>query len=670
MTGNWRIFPIVAACAAILFGCSSKERDIVVAEVGTSHVKIDEYEKFFSRNSGGWDVARASTQPERERFLDLLTNYRLKLQDAYDRKLQEDPELKAELADYRASLASTYLVDHEITDPGVKELYGRRKEEIRASHVLIALKHDATPAETLTAYNHALDILKKAVEGEPFDSLAKKYSDDPSAKNNYGDIYYFTGGQMTPLFENAAFALKVGEIAAKPVRTPFGYHVIKLTYRGPSKGTMKVRHIMTRFVTPADSDTVAPYRKISAILDTLRKGANFIQTAQRSSDDGGSASSGGDLGWFERRRWVQPFDDAAFHLSPGQISGIVRTPYGYHIIHCDSTKPLQPFDSLKEDLKKTYMQYRYNDDFAAYVGGMKKQYNYVFHTDVFDSLVGRLDSNKVIEDSGWTDAIPASMKKAALYTVNGKTVSVDSAIGVLIRRPEYKNTSLHKSELENRFDRIGDGILFNERAIGLEQRYPEFAATMTEYEDGIVLFKAEQMEVWNRVSVSDSALHAYWEDNKEKFKTIPRVNFAELHVAMDTTALALYDSLSRGADFSDIVDRHGIDASVKETHGVHGFVPITTDELSKLADSLAIGEISDPIAIESGGMSIIKVIAKEPARVKTFDEAGAEVSNALQESESKRLEKAWLDRLQARWPVIQYKDRLVQAFPESSKQSN
>ena len=190
---------------------------------------------------------------------------------------------------------------------------------------------------------------------------------------------------------------------------------------------------------------------------------------------------------------------------------------------------------------------------------------------------------------------------------------------------------------------------------------------MREYEDGIVLFKAEMTEVWNKVAVTDSALHVYYNANKDKFKTSPKVSYGEIHVATDTLALTIYDSLTRGSDFFTMAERYNEDPTLRTKHNRRDSVNIGTDVASKLADSLAIGEISEPYSLDIGGYSIIKVVEKLPARDKTFEEAGAEISNLLQEDESKRLEKEWLERLKVKYPVKQYKERLPQAFGPGSK---
>lgn len=658
------IIPILALCLVFLYGCAPKYSTMAVLDIDSTHVSLKEYEDFYLRNSGTLETAQKSTPAEREHFLDLLTNYKLKLRDAYERNLLDDPEIQGELKDYRSSLASTFMLDKELTDPGVKLLYERKQEEIRAQHILLSVKPDASPEETLKAYTKAMEIIGRARAGESFDSLVMHYSEDPSTRINHGDIYYFTGGQMVAAFENAAYGMKKGEISSTPVRSSFGYHIIKILDRIPVRGALKVRHMMTRFqsANPDSADTAAAYSRIAALQDSLKHGADFIALAARHSEDAGTASSGGDLGWFERRRWVQPVDEACFKLQVGEVSPIVRSPFGYHLLRCDSVKPMSGFAQLRDELKKLYQQHRYGEDYAVYINSLKDEFSYKFNEDAFTQMLSLLDSTKTTDDSAWDAGLTPAIRSLTLMTMNGHSYPIDSVLAVLGKKPEFRSTSLHRGDLKMRFDRISEGFLLDEKSIGLENRYPEFASLMKEYTDGIVLYKAEQSEVWNKTTVSDSALKSYYEQNRTKFMMPERVNYSEILLESDTVALAVYDTLSNGADFGSVASRWNDDPDLKAKSGARGFQNVVSDEVAKQASSLAIGETSEPIQLQSGGWVILKVIAKEPPRQKTYEEAGAEVSNAYQEYISKQLEQAWLDRIKARHPVRQYKEVLQNAF--------
>lgn len=664
------ILATMAMFALLFGGCSPKAGDSIVLEVGQTKIPLREYENFYMKNSGGWEVARQSTLEERERFLDLLTNYKLKLQDAYDRGLMHDSEVVRELRDYRTSLAQTFLVDREVTEPGVRLLYDRKLEEVRARHILVKVANWASPDDTLAAFTKAADFIRRLKEGVSFDSLALNFSDDPSSKQNHGDIYYFGGGQMVAPFENAVWGLKKGEISERPIRTPFGYHVVRVDDRRPARWSMKARHIMVRFnsMTPDSADTAKAYARIKQLEDSIKQGMNFAAVATKYSEDSGSQQQGGDLGWFERRRWVLPFDEAAFNLNAGQTSGVVRTPYGYHLLHCDSVRSAPPYAEVREELKKQYQQNRFNEDYQAYIGKLKQEFRYTFDENAFDNLLAELDSTKLTGDSAWDASVTPDVRRLTLMTVNGKLISVDTVLSVITARQELHNAGLRRSSLRTQVDRIAEGFLLNAQAAGLEDRHPEFKALMKDYNDGIILYKAEQTEVWNKTTVTDSALRAYFSANPGKFMTVERVSIAEMHFDSDTTALVVYDSLLKGMDFSELASRYQHDTELKTKKGMRGMLPITKDELTQAASALTVGQISEPFESENGYV-IIKLLEREAPRPKTFEEAGAEVSNAFQDAESKRLEKEWLNRIKLRYPVKQHKEVLREAFssPQASR---
>ncbi len=655
---------IILSFLLILGGCAPNIGDKVVLEVGNNKVTVSEYETFFTRNSGGWGAAQKSTLEERERFLDLLTNYKLKLQDAYDRNLINDSDIVQELREYRASLASTYLIEREITEPGVRQLYDRRMEEFRAQHILLKLNPDATPEDTTNAYVKAMDIILRAKAGENFDSLVILFSEDPSAKSNTGDLYYFTGGQMVGPFENAVFTMKKGEISSTPARSAFGYHIIKVNDRQPVRGTIRVSHIMTRFqVSATDSaDTAAALSRIRNLHDSLMKGSDFYKLAVKYSEDGGSAPQGGDLGWFARRRFVQPFDEIAFKLKVGEISNIVRTPFGYHIIRCDSARPMQSFSEMRDELRKTYQQQRYNEDYRGYIAQLKMDYQFNFAENVFDDFIIHLDSTKRIGDSAWADDVPQELKMRAIFNISGRAIMLDTVIHILDSKPEYRNIVLRSSELKPRFNRIAEGFLLETKSIGLEQRNPKFASLMKEYIDGILLYKVEQIEVWNQTTVSDSTLKDYYNENLNKFMFPERVNISVLMMETDTSAYFVYDSIKQGIDFAHFLNQYQEVPPPKFPDGSRGLQPVETDALTKYASTLTVGTISEPYQTEDNIYVIIKLNAKEPARQKTFEEAGAEVSNSYQEYFAKQLERRWLDNVKLHHPVKQYKEVLPKAF--------
>jgi len=165
------------------------------------------------------------------RMVDNMVTEELFVQEAEKTGVTKNPEFQAGLERARRSLLTqTYLrskVQPKLTDANVRSFFDKNKarysqDEVRAYHVLLK-----TEAE-------AKEVYAKAKAGEDFEVLAKKYSKDPSAAQNMGDLGFFTRSRMVPQFADAAFSMKAGEIS-QPVKSPFGYHVIKVVEKRAGK---------------------------------------------------------------------------------------------------------------------------------------------------------------------------------------------------------------------------------------------------------------------------------------------------------------------------------------------------------------------------------------------------------------------------------------------------
>jgi len=543
---------VVLLCL-FLAGCSPKGHDAVVATIGNEPVPLSEYEKLYVKSNGTREAGAAASQEDREKFLDLVVKYKLKLKDAYGQGLDKKPEVNQEIGQYKGSLAQSFLTEREVTSPAVKRLYTRRSEEIHAAHILLELSPNASPAESAAAYKDAYDIIAKAKAGTDFGSLALSFSKDPSSKDNKGDLYFFSGGDFVPPFEDAAYALKPGEISASPVRTRYGLHIIKVLERKPAPGEVRANHIMVRFPATGPDDTAAAYKKIGALQDSLKLGVSFVELAKRHSDDGGSASKGGDLGWFTRRRWVRPFDDVVMTLLPGQVSGIVRTQYGYHLILCAERRPPKSFEEAKPELEQMYQQRLFPDDNLQYINRLKSELRYTRDDSVVAKVLASCDPTKTTRDSAWDARISPSLRRSAMMTLLDQPVTVDSVLTILKSRPDLAGVQLQAAAMHPALDKIGEQLIFSTKADMLAKQNPEFAAIIKEYKEGILLYQVEQDRVWSKISPTDSLLRLHFAANREKFTFPDRVRFSEIRLSGEPAAWAARERAMKGMAFEQIV---------------------------------------------------------------------------------------------------------------------
>ena len=285
----------------------------------------EEFIRLYTKNKTNITTGEVTSVPD---YLELFINFQLKVLEAEKLGYDTLSSFINELKGYREQLARPYLIDKESNDLIIKEAYERMLLEVRASHILVEVFPDALPDDTLFAYDKALAIRTRIINGEPFEYVAKGASDDKSVKYNGGDLGYFTVFEMVYPFENAVYQMNIGDISM-PVRTQFGYHIIKKTDSRKSNGQVKVAHIM--LLTPqgiVPSDEQRKKEQINELYHRLKKGEDFIELAKQFSEDRGSSRNGGDLPWFGVGRMVPEFEKAAFELKlNGDISLPVKTSF-------------------------------------------------------------------------------------------------------------------------------------------------------------------------------------------------------------------------------------------------------------------------------------------------------------------------------------------------------
>jgi peptidyl-prolyl cis-trans isomerase SurA len=642
---------------------SGKEKPAVLAKIGTYDLTLDEFERQFIRNNGGEAAAVRSSREERLEFLDLLIKYRLKVHEARSKGFDKDAEIIRELEEYRNSLAIPYFTERALIDPKIRELHDLQQEEVRAAHILIRVANDSLGIpDSAAAMAKAVEVLRKAKDGADFAALAVEHSDDRGTSERGGDLLYFSAGMTVPAFDKAVYSMKTpGEIYPEPVRTMFGYHVVKLLERRPARGELQVSHILVRIDPENPTDTAAAYEKAVAIRDSLSKGRLFSDLALLNSEDPGSAARGGDLGWVGRRKFVPEFELAVFQLKEGQVGGPVRTQFGYHIITVTGERPPTSFEDAKQELKELYRRYSYEADNRAFLENIYSSRNIRIEEKVFRDLFRSVDSVATTSAPGWYNKISDKLRAATLIKLKGGTVTIDQAIRIIERNQDLQSQPLNSASLRNVIEMIGQKEALRLETADLETRYPEFGDLMREYQEGVLLFRAEQDAVWNQVTVDEERLREFWEVHRADYTWPERVRFSEIFVTSDSVAAVLRDSLDNQVDFGELAARHTQRAGFDRKDGDWGFQPIDANELSRKANAMQVGWVEGPMKFQYG-YSIIKKTGTDIAREKTFEEAQSEVSSRFQEFESKRLENEWIDGLRKRFGVTINENILDNAF--------
>ncbi len=509
----------LALVATLFFGFQNsfaQTNDPVLFSVEGNPVHLSEFEYIYTKTNG--DKANFSKK-SLEEYLDLYVKFKLKVQRAKEMKLDTIPVLQQELAGYRKQLANSYLVDKEVTERLVKEAYDRSLKDIDISHIMVLVPPTATPKDTLAAFNKITSLKTTIDGGADFAKLAAEKSDDKSAKDNGGNIGYLTALLPDGFydFETAAYSLKKGESTI--VKSAAGYHIIKVNGSRPARGEVEAAHILIR-KDPKDNGAAAKVR-IDSIYAALQAGADFEVLARAQSQDNISASKGGNIGFFGINKYEKSFENAAFGITTdGSYTGPVETKAGWHIIKRLRKKPMESFDIAKRKLQpKVQKDSRYEMAKTSMLNRIKKEANFTEDRkayNMFASLVG---------DEFMTHRWKPGYKNAddVLFTISGDKKYTIANFETFSQKNSRDRLRLGRSKsrlevvnfLYNKF--VSETLMQYEEQ-QLDKKYPEFKALMREYEEGILLFEATKILVWDKASQDSVGLEQYFATHKKNRK--------------------------------------------------------------------------------------------------------------------------------------------------------
>lgn len=638
----------------LISSCSPQKSEIVVAEYGDKEILMNEFEEAYAKNAGGYEEAKDDSLSKLKNFLDLYVNFKMKLRDAQVRGYEKDKALQEELTDYKKKVGVTYLLEKQLIEPGVRDLYEKRKTELRVSHLMI--RPDSAGMEAAKSFAQSL-LDSILIHGADYEQLAMQYSQDQFSRPLGGDIFYVTGGLLPYEFEEAMYDAEAGKVYPKVVETQYGFHLIKITDKRDRIPQVRASHILIDWTNDGEIDSAYAKAKVDSVMAEIKAGGNFAELAEKYSEDPSGKQQGGDLGYFERRQMVKEFDEVVFNLEVDEVSEIVTTQFGYHIIKLTDKKDYPSYDEEKENLKKLFKQNRYQQEYDSLIDSLKKTYSYSLDENNLNKLASELDSLRIGSD------IPELQDPSApIYSFGNMVINTEQFVTKVNAHQEFINRLVSPDIFSQAAAKLSAEDVLELAALDLENNNKEFAGLMEDYKNGIYIFKLQEDEVWKKVEIDSVKLLQHYEKTKQNYVWPDRVTFQEIFVKSDSLANHLYTLLKEGESFDTLASNYTERPGYKEKAGMFSLQDAKQTQLAVEADKLnQPGDISEPFK-NSGGYSIVKLVEKDPSRVKTFEEAKAEVSGSFQEAESKKLEQAYLENLKQRYEPELHYDELENAF--------
>ena len=609
---------------------------------------IDEFARVYNKNL---ELVKDESQKDLNQYLELFVGYKLKINKAYKLGLQNGSQYQNELKSYRTQLSKNYTSDSKVTKELIDEGYKRSLKEIKASHILITVDENATPEDTLKAYKQVTDLKKRANAGEDFGKLSAEYSQDPSAKENKGDLGYFSSFRMVYPFETAAYKTQKGNIS-NPVRTRFGYHLIKVEDIRDNRGEVAVAHIM--ILNPeatadgkVEVDADKAKNTIQDIYKKLQQGEKFEDLAKQFSEDKSSSTKGGVLNRFGSGQLSsEEFESIAFSLTKeNPISAPFKSQFGWHIVKLIDKFPVKTLEEMQPDLEAKVSKDDRSRLIVASVTDKLRKKSAVKRDDKIFVVVSKLITNDFYEGK-WE--VPANLKdfNKDLFIIN-KVKSITGAAFLNYVKAQQKSPNTLKP-ITKLIDKLYQGFVDQELAQyyddNLESEFPEFSAVMDEYRDGLLLFDLMEKEIWTKSKTDTIGLKNFYDKNLKNYNWKNRfdvtilsstkldiIKKAEKLLKQDKTADFIKEKLNIKDGPVNIMSKVGVFEEGNEV------LPKNLKFETGISEIIKDGEY----------YFVIKVNNTLPAGPKTLDECKGKVINDYQQY----LEENWVIDLKNEFKV-------------------
>jgi peptidyl-prolyl cis-trans isomerase SurA len=616
---------------------SSKE---VLFTIDDKPFYTDEFIRVYNKNL---DLVKDESQKDLNQYLDLFVGYKLKVTKANKLGLQNGSQYQNELKGYRTQLSKNYTTDSKVTKELVDEGYKRLLKEVNASHILILVDENASAEDTLVAFKKINEIRERVLKGDDFGNLALEYSQDPSAKENKGNLGYFTSFRMVYAFENGAFNTPLGSVS-NPVRTRFGYHLIKVNDIRENRGEVAVAHIM--IMKPKEGEPTTDSKgTIEDIYKKIQQGENFEELAKQFSEDKSSASKGGVLNRFGSGQLSsEEFESQAFSLNKeNPLSKPFETQFGWHIVKFMERFPIKSYEDSRIELENKISK----DDRSRLITNslsekLSKKYPMKRDTKLYNNLV-KLVTNDFYE-AKWTLPENAKSYTGTLFAVGSKKITGTTFLDYVYSQ---QKSGFAIKPIEKLVDKLFQNFADDQRNQyyndNLETEFPEFSAVMDEYRDGLLLFDLMDKEIWQRSKTDSIGLKAFYETQKDKHLWKTRVN-AEVYSSTDLTVMKqVLDMVKKNKTPKEIKEKYNTPEVVKVML-YEGIFEEGVEALPKETKmEMGISEISS----KGEYYYVTKVTKVIPASEKTLDECKGKLVNDYQQY----LEQNWVDELKKEFIV-------------------
>jgi peptidyl-prolyl cis-trans isomerase SurA len=627
----------------ILLLCSNAFFGQTLARYGNQIITREEFLAAFRKNNSH---VRATDIAYRD-YLNLYIRYKLKVQAAFDLKLDTLPGQITELQNFKSQIIDQYTNDESSLNQMAKEAFIRSQHDLRISYIFVAASKNAVPADTARPWKKIQEAYQALKNGKDFGEVALQFSEDPYVKDNRGDLDFITVFDLPYAMETVAYHTPPGKYSSV-FRTSGGYIILKKTAERTAAGRIHAAQILVTYPYQAnDAAKEETKKRADSIYNAIRNGADFAELARKFSGDNLSYQLGGSLPEFGIGKYERGFEITAFNLKKdGDVSEPYASSFGYHIIKRIKRIPVstladqKTLDEFKEKIKKdprivvsreqmlqTILK---RTQFREFIPAGNRFWDYT------DSL---LQNKKPAPNAGIND-------QSVLFQFPDKKYTVGDWIAYrksLRSSPNLTNGKTN-TEILNGYRQI---TAFDYYKQHLEKYNAAFAIQVNEFRDGNLLFEIMQRQIWNQSTADSAGLKKYFETHAEKYWWNPGAEAIIFNSANSKSADKLTGDLQNGiANWRMDVDSLG--GQIQADSGRFEWKLIPGGGKVNLNRNLTQYHYTESAGIKNKSVQFAYIIREYPKpSPRTFMEARGLVINDYQNE----LEDKWIESLKKKYPV-------------------
>lgn len=620
--------------ATIVF-CSSYANCQALLTYGKNSVSKEEFLKAFTKNKTAVEDKEKSVRE----YVDLYTNFKLKVKAAQELHLDTLQTLTNDVASFRSQTEENYMIDPTMYQFLLDQAFQRSRQDLRVIHYSIAVSSDATPEDTTEKFRAIQDLYNNLTA-----STSKNAADlEMTGQVKTADLGYITAFTLPYQYENIVYGLKAGQVS-KPYRSKKAWHLFKVVDQRKNVGKWKVAQILLSFPPNAKEETKQVATKLAdSLYKLLQNGADFAKLASSYSEDKLSYLNGGELPEFSTGKFDHNFEKEVFALSrDGDFTSPFITTFGVHIVKrlgCTPTPVNKNDDNFQFELKQKVLQSerikiakeKFAKEIATKIGF--KLHPAVKLTDIlrYADTVMTNPASEITAHLPISDLVVISFSKG---NVKGKDW--------LNYVRDYKtNTELYKDEtyadLWEKYKMVASIDYYRKH---LEEYNKDFGYQLQEFKEGNLLFEIMDREVWSKAGNDTVGLLNYYNEHKSKYKWAASADAIIMNCSEELFANEAKNSLMSGVYWKTLVNN---DPS-------HFQADSGRFELAQLSESdkATVGFYSNTIVNTDGTASFVKYLhIYEANQQRSFEDAKGMLINDYQSV----LEKKWLEQLRKKYPV-------------------